>query len=91
MENCHELATYIEAVRCGDHENWISAMHEEMQSLKKINTWEVVPLPKKKKTIHSKWIFKRKEGLTPSEPPKFKARLVVKSYSQILGVCSIQL
>jgi len=41
---------------------------------------------KKKKTIRCKWIFKRKEGLTPSEPPKFKARLVAKGYSQIPGI-----
>jgi len=86
VENTHEPATYHEAIGCGDCEKWISAMHEEMQSLKKNSTWEVVPLPKKKKTIHCKWIFKRKEGLTPSEPPKFKARLVAKGYSQIPGI-----
>ena len=45
-----------------------------------------MPLPEKKKTIRRKWIFKRKEGLTPSEPPKFKVRLVTKGYSQIPGV-----
>ena len=81
VENCHELATYTEVVRCGDRENWISAMHEEMQSLEKNSTWEVMPLPEKKKTIRCKLIFKRKEGLTPSEPPKFKAILVAKGYS----------
>ena len=91
VDNCHEPATYTEAFRCGDRENWISAMHEEMHSLEKNSTWEVMPLPEKKKTIRCKWIFKRKEGLTPSEPPKFKARLVAKSYSQILGVCFLQL
>ena len=60
-------------------------MHEEMQSLEKDSTWEV-SLPEKKKTIRCKWIFKIKEGLTPSKPPKFKARLVAKGYSQIPGV-----
>lgn len=44
------------------------------------------PLPKKKKAIRCKWIFKRKEGLSPREPPKYKARLVAKGYSQIPGV-----
>jgi hypothetical protein len=86
VENVHEPATYKEAVRCGDSENWISAMHKEIQSLEKNNTWEVIPLPKKKKTISCKWIFKRKEGLSPSEAPKYKARLVAKGYSQIPGV-----
>jgi len=84
--NVHEPATYKEVVRCGDSENWISAMDEEMQSLEKNSTWEVVPLPKQKKIISCKWIFKRKEGLSPSEPPKYKARLVAKGNSQIPGV-----
>ena len=86
VENTHEPATYHEANGCGECEKWILAMHEEMQSLEKNSTWEIVPLPqkkKKKKIIRYKWIFKRKEGLTLSEPPKFKARLVAKGYSQI--------
>ena len=43
-------------------------------------------LPKQKKVVRCKWIFKRKEGLSPSEPPRFKARLVAKVFSQIPGV-----
>jgi hypothetical protein len=45
-----------------------------------------VSLPKQKKTVCCKWIFKRKEGLSPSEPPRFKARLVAKGFNQIPGV-----
>ena len=45
-----------------------------------------MPLPKHKKAVHCKWIFKRKEGLPSSEPPRFKARLVAKGFSQIPGV-----
>ena len=43
-------------------------------------------LPEKKKSVRCKWVFKRKEGLSPSEPLKFKARLVAKGFSQIPGV-----
>jgi len=86
VENIHEPATYTEVVVSGDREKWISAMQEEMQSLEKNGTWDVVRLPKQKKAVRCKWIFKRKEGLSPSEPPRFKARLVAKGFSQIPGV-----
>jgi transposase InsO family protein len=86
VENSHEPSTYTEAVGSGDREKWVSAMQEEMQSLEKNGTWDVVRLPKQKKSVRCKWIFKRKEGLSPSEPPRFKARLVAKGFSQIPGV-----
>jgi hypothetical protein len=60
-------------------------MQEEMQLLEKNGIWDVVQLPKRKKTIRCKWIFKRKEGLSPKEPVRFKAWLVAKGLSQIPG------
>jgi hypothetical protein len=54
-----------------------------MQSLDKNATWDVVHLPKHKKAIRCKWIFKRKEGLSSKEPRRFKARLVAKGFSYI--------
>ncbi|CAD6245913.1 unnamed protein product [Miscanthus lutarioriparius] len=73
VENIHEPTTYTKAVVSGDREKWISTMQEEMQSLEKNGTWDVVRLPEQKKVVRCKWIFKRKEGLSPSEPPRFKA------------------
>ncbi|CAD6249656.1 unnamed protein product [Miscanthus lutarioriparius] len=64
VENIHEPATYTEAVVSGDREKWIFGMQEEMQSLEKNDTWDVVRLPKQKKAVRCKWIFKRKEGLS---------------------------
>ncbi|KAK1696743.1 hypothetical protein QYE76_013440 [Lolium multiflorum] len=46
-----EPATYTEAVASVDRVKWISAMQEEMQSLDKNGTWDVVPLPKQKKDV----------------------------------------
>ena len=62
VEDASEPATYSEAVDSVDKEKWISAMHEEMQSLEKNGTREIVRLPKQKKTVRCKWVFKRKEG-----------------------------
>ena len=39
---------------------WNAAMENEIKALEKNNTWEVVPLPKGKKAISYKRIFKVK-------------------------------
>jgi hypothetical protein len=81
-----EPSTYTKAVVSGDREKWVVAMQEEMQSLEKNGTWDIVRLPAGKKAVRCKWIFKRKEGSSPSEANRFKATLVVKGFSQIPGI-----
>jgi hypothetical protein len=61
-------------------------MQEEIQSLDKNNTWDGVRLPKHKKAVRCKWIFKRNKCLSPKEPTRFKARLVAKVFSQIPSI-----
>ena len=56
-------------------------MQDEMESLQKNSTWELVELPKEKKPVRCKCIFKRKEGLSPTEPTRYNTRLVAKGYS----------
>jgi hypothetical protein len=81
-----EPSTYTEAMISGDREKWMFAMQEEMQSLEKNGTWDIVRLPAGKKVVRCKWIFKRKEGSSPSESVRYKARLVAKGFSQIPGI-----
>ncbi|KAG8472449.1 hypothetical protein CXB51_034191 [Gossypium anomalum] len=54
---------YSEAISCEDSEKWMFAMQEEMESLHKNKTWDLVKLPKGKKTVRCKWVFKKKKGL----------------------------
>ncbi|KAG8474901.1 hypothetical protein CXB51_031552 [Gossypium anomalum] len=78
-----EPSNYSEAISCEDSEKWMFAMQEKMESLHKNKTWELVKLPKGKKTVRCKWVFKKKEETPGVEEPRYKVRLVTKGYSQI--------
>ncbi|KAK1433709.1 hypothetical protein QVD17_10624 [Tagetes erecta] len=65
--------------------NWINAMNVEMQALLKNNTWELSDLPKGRKPIGCKWLFKIKHKPN-GEIDRYKARLVAKGYSQREGL-----
>ena len=60
-------------------------MEEEMESLRKNDTWDLVGFPNGRKIIGSKWVFKRNTNAVV-HIEKYKARLVAKGYSQVEGV-----
>ncbi|CAM8980179.1 unnamed protein product [Rhodiola kirilowii] len=82
----HVPETFEEAVSCKLATEWINAMHDEIQSMYDNNTWKLVSLPKNARAIDYKWIFRLKDGNSPAEPPRFKARLVAKDFSQKEGI-----
>ena len=49
------------------------------------HTWELVELPKGSKAINFKWIFKKKLK-TDGSVERYKARLVIKGFTQKFGV-----
>ena len=53
--------TFSQAMRCKESKKWRLAMNEEIESLHKNQTWEVVKRPIDKSTVDCKWIFKVKE------------------------------
>ena len=63
---------------------WIAAADDEYKSLIENKTWTLVDLPKGKKAIGSKWVFKEK--LLPDGTVTEKARLCALGYSQRPGV-----
>ena len=62
-----------------DKQSWMKAMQEEMNSLQKNKTYELVELPKGKKALRNKWVVKLKKD--SEKLVKYKARLVVKGFS----------
>nr|CBG76267.1 OO_Ba0005L10-OO_Ba0081K17.18 [Oryza officinalis] len=63
IEGNTQPSSYSKAIVFYYCNRWITAMHDEMESLEKKHTWELVKLPKEKKPIRCKWIFKRKEAI----------------------------
>jgi len=64
---------------------WDNAMDEKMAALDANATWELVALPKDKKTIGCKWVYKVKHNADGSVS-RYKARLVTKGYAQTYGI-----
>ena len=67
-----------------DKDCWIKAMLEEMNSLWKNDTYELIELPKRRKSLKNKWVFKLKND--DEKLLKYKARLVVKGFGQKQGI-----
>ncbi|GLU09096.1 hypothetical protein SLE2022_259720 [Rubroshorea leprosula] len=64
---------------------WRKDMDEEIAAIERNNSWELTELPKGKKTIGVKWVYKTKLKEN-GEVDKYKARLVAKGYKQEFGV-----
>ena len=67
------------------NEHWVAAMNEELDQIKKNNNWELVPRPKDKNVIGTKWVFRNKLN-EDGQVTKNKARLVCKGYAQVEGI-----
>lgn len=76
--------TVEEAMSCAQSNEWKLAMRTEFEALQTSKTWKLTDLPKGRKAIPCKWIFKTKKDVT-GNVSKFKARLVIKGYSQRKG------
>lgn len=77
-----EPTNYNEAA---EKSEWVEAMKAEIDAIERNKTWELVDLPKSKKAIGVKWVFRTKFNPDGSIF-KHKARLVVKGFSQVAGV-----
>ncbi|GJX18459.1 ribonuclease H-like domain-containing protein [Tanacetum coccineum] len=78
----YEPKTFFEASK---YSQWTGAMNNEMDDLLRSDTWEIVDLPKDRKAIGSKWIFKIKYK-SSGEIDRYKARLVAQGFNQKEGI-----
>nr|GEV45616.1 hypothetical protein [Tanacetum cinerariifolium] len=80
-----EPTNYKVALLDPKSEKWLNAMNVEMQSMKDNEVWVLVKLPPNGKTVGSKWLFKKKTDMD-GNIHTYKARLVVKGYTQTLWI-----
>jgi hypothetical protein len=60
-------------------------MDEELDQIEKNDTWELVPRPKNKNVINTKWVFRNKLN-EDGQVTWNKDRLVCKGYAHIEGI-----
>jgi hypothetical protein len=60
-------------------------MNEEYHSLMENDTWDLVPIPKGRKLVKCKWVYRNKHASYGSVE-RHKARLVAKVFSQVEGI-----
>jgi hypothetical protein len=65
--------------------HWVQSMNQEIDSIEKSNTWDFVDLPRHKKSIGVKWVYKTKLN-EKWQIEKHKERLVAKGFSQQQGI-----
>jgi hypothetical protein len=68
-----------------DAAEWEVACQAEMRSFEHMSVYEVVPRPKGKNVVGSKWVFRIKRG-PDGAILKYKARVVAQGFTQIEGV-----
>nr|GEY80438.1 hypothetical protein [Tanacetum cinerariifolium] len=81
-KDTHEPLTYQKVVACEDSSKWKAVMKEDMDSLRKNKTWELVDHPARQKLVSCKWMFKIKEGIEGVQNSRYKARLVARAFTQ---------
>ena len=68
-----------------DAHHWVQAMKSELDSMYSNQVWDLLKAPSGIKPVGCKWVYKRKRGID-GKVETFKARLVVKGYTQKEGI-----
>ena len=85
LSNGGEPESFREAMTNDHKEEWLDAMNDEMKSLQDNHTYDLVKLPKGKRALKNKWVYRLKTEEHCSQP-RYKARLVVKGFNQKKGI-----
>ena len=85
LADTSEPKSYDEAMASLDAAEWLATCEEEMWTWKELDVYDIVPRPKGRKIIGSKWVFRVKRGPDGSIQ-KHKARIVAQGFTQVEGI-----
>jgi Reverse transcriptase (RNA-dependent DNA polymerase) len=77
--------SFTDAMNCPDSKHWWDALCAEIKAVIQNKTWDLVDFPPGKRAIPLKWVFRIKCD-AKGNFEKYKARIVVKGYSQVAGL-----
>ena len=80
-----EPKTAKEALARPDKAKWMTAMEREMESLRTHEFWDLVEMPRDRKAVGSKWVYKLEMNANGSVE-RCKARLVAQGFTQKFGI-----
>jgi hypothetical protein len=84
-EQTQDPQTFEQAMKSAEASEWKTAIEEELKTIEENQTWKLVDLPRDRKTVGSKWVFKTKLG-EDGNVEKRKARLVAQGFTQRHGI-----
>ena len=77
----NEPHSYSQAKLCPE---WVKAMNQELHALESNHTWVMTTLPRGKKALTSKWVYKTKYK-PDGTVDRHNARLVIRGFEQLKG------
>ena len=80
-----QVAEPFSVQEAAQHQGWVDAMVEEYSSILTNDVWEVVPRPKDRSIVGSRWIYKIKYA-TDDSVEKYKVRFMEKGCAQKEGI-----
>ena len=84
MTNYGEPECYEEAMQVETRKKWEQGMDEEMDSLVRNQTWDLVQLAVGKMALQNKWVYRLKEE--DGGKKRYTSRLMVNGFAQKKGI-----
>ncbi|MBW0475747.1 hypothetical protein O181_015462 [Austropuccinia psidii MF-1] len=79
--------SFNKAVRSSDSNFWIAAVQRELDAIKKLDVWDVIPIKEEHKLSETALVFKTKRGID-SNITEYKARLCAQDADYTKNYCS---